>query len=104
MLPQDAGPTHYEAEMVIGIGKGEKGAEGEGPTMPFGVTCGNDVSERYWQNDEANKDIQWWARQRSRYVWALRAADRSRPDYDNLKLTMRERQSEAGRKYRPDDP
>src|SRR5690606_21720114 len=26
----------------------------------FGVTAGNDVSERIWQNDEATKDLQWW--------------------------------------------
>jgi 2-keto-4-pentenoate hydratase/2-oxohepta-3-ene-1,7-dioic acid hydratase in catechol pathway len=25
----------------------------------FGVTCGNDVSERDWQNG-AQKDLQWW--------------------------------------------
>jgi 2-keto-4-pentenoate hydratase/2-oxohepta-3-ene-1,7-dioic acid hydratase in catechol pathway len=26
----------------------------------FGVTAGNDVSERIWQNDADIKDVQWW--------------------------------------------
>lgn len=61
VLPKDAGPTHYEAELVIVIGKKAKNVPKEKALeYVFGVTCGNDVSERYWQNDEQNKDIQWW--------------------------------------------
>lgn len=61
VLPKDAGPTHYEAELVIVIGKkASKVPKEKALDYVFGVTCGNDVSERYWQNDPENKDVQWW--------------------------------------------
>ncbi|HEY3441966.1 MAG TPA: fumarylacetoacetate hydrolase family protein [Paludibaculum sp.] len=51
VIPADSKNTHYEGELVIVIGKG--------PGRIFGYTCGNDVSERDWQNG-ADKDLQWW--------------------------------------------
>jgi 2-keto-4-pentenoate hydratase/2-oxohepta-3-ene-1,7-dioic acid hydratase in catechol pathway len=51
VIPPDSKNTHYEGELVIVIGKG--------PKQIFGYTCGNDVSERDWQNG-ADKDMQWW--------------------------------------------
>jgi 2-keto-4-pentenoate hydratase/2-oxohepta-3-ene-1,7-dioic acid hydratase in catechol pathway len=62
VIPKDApGPVHYEAELTIVIGKTcRKVSKEQALEYVFGVTCGNDVSERYWQNDPENKDVQWW--------------------------------------------
>jgi len=61
VLPPDSRDVHYEAELVVVIGKtcAKVGPE-EAPDFVFGVTVGNDVSERIWQNDEQVKDVQWW--------------------------------------------
>ncbi len=62
VLPQDATEeVHFEAEMVVVIGKRARRVSKEDALdYVLGVTCGNDVSERFWQNDEEHKDIQWW--------------------------------------------
>ena len=62
VIPKDSsGDVHYEAELVIVIGKKAKGVpREEALDYVFGVTCGNDVSERFWQNNEQHKDVQWW--------------------------------------------
>lgn len=62
VIPKDSpGPVHFEAELVIVIGKKtSKVSKEKALDHVFGVTCGNDVSERFWQNDEKNKDVQWW--------------------------------------------
>ncbi len=58
--PSDSKNTHYEGELVIVIGKGGKNLSIEqAKAAIFGVTCGNDVSERDWQNGP-QKDLQWW--------------------------------------------
>jgi len=60
VIPADAHNVHYEGEMVLVIGKWLKGASRqEAADAIFGVTCGNDVSERDWQNGP-DKDLQWW--------------------------------------------
>ena len=60
VIPAGAKNVHYEGELVIVIGKRLKGAsEAEAGKGIFGYTCGNDVSERDWQNG-ADKDMQWW--------------------------------------------
>lgn len=46
-IPEGAGAPHFEGELVVVMGHANQ---------VFGVTCGNDVSERSWQ---AN-DRQWW--------------------------------------------
>ncbi len=54
--PQDSKNLHYEGEMVLVIGKRcEDVSEAEAPSCIFGITAGNDVSERDWQA----KDLQW---------------------------------------------
>jgi len=55
--PSDATDLHYEAELVVVIGKtaSKVSAEDAGDYI-FGVTAGNDISERNWQ---AN-DLQWF--------------------------------------------
>ncbi len=60
IIPPGAQNVHYEGELVLVIGKRLKGAsEEEAREGIFGVTCGNDVSERDWQNGP-DKDLQWW--------------------------------------------
>lgn len=58
--PRDSKNTHYEGELVIVLGKGGRNLSTEqAKAAIFGVTCGNDVSERDWQNGP-QKDLQWW--------------------------------------------
>jgi len=60
VIPPAAKNVHYEGELVLVIGKRVKNASaGEARDAIFGVTCGNDVSERDWQGG-AEKDLQWW--------------------------------------------
>lgn len=58
--PSDSKNTHYEGELVLVLGKGGRNLTAEqAKAAIFGATCGNDVSERDWQNG-AQKDLQWW--------------------------------------------
>ncbi len=55
--PPDAKNLHYEGELVLVIGKrASKVKPEEALQYVFGVTAGNDVSERDWQQ----ADLQWW--------------------------------------------
>ena len=57
VLPEGAENVHYEAELVIVIGrKGKNISEAEASKFVFGVTAGNDVSARDWQKN----DLQWF--------------------------------------------
>ncbi len=61
MIPKDAKTVHYEAELVIIIGKKcSKVSKEQAMDYVVGVMAGNDVSEHIWQNDENVKDTQWW--------------------------------------------
>lgn len=55
-IPPDAEVVHAEGEVVVVIGRAARhvGPEEAGDHI-FGVTAGNDVSERTWQRD----DLQW---------------------------------------------
>jgi 2-keto-4-pentenoate hydratase/2-oxohepta-3-ene-1,7-dioic acid hydratase in catechol pathway len=89
VYPKDATNLHPECELVIVMGKrASKIGVAEAKAAIFGVTCGNDVSEREWQNG-AKKDIQWWR---------AKGADTFSPvgpwvvtglDYGNLKIECR---------------
>jgi 2-keto-4-pentenoate hydratase/2-oxohepta-3-ene-1,7-dioic acid hydratase in catechol pathway len=60
VIPPDAANVHSEGELVLVIGKTVKNASPEQARAAiFGVTCGNDVSERDWQHGP-HKDLQWW--------------------------------------------
>lgn len=60
VTPRDATDLQYEGEIVVVIGKPVRNATPEEAREAiFGVTCGNDVSERNWQHG-AGKDLQWW--------------------------------------------
>jgi len=55
--PPDSGNLHYEGEMVIVMGREAKNVpETEAAQYIFGVTAGNDISERDWQRE----DLQWF--------------------------------------------
>ncbi|HYO84424.1 MAG TPA: fumarylacetoacetate hydrolase family protein [Bryobacteraceae bacterium] len=60
VIPADAKNVHYEGELVIVIGAPARNVSTqEARDVIFGVTCGNDVSERDWQGGP-HKDLQWW--------------------------------------------
>ena len=57
VAPPDATNLHYEGEMVLVIGKTcSDVSEAEAMDCVFGITAGNDVSERDWQA----ADLQWF--------------------------------------------
>ncbi len=56
IYPADASDVHYEGEVVIVIGKlAKKVPVASAGDYIFGITAGNDVSERVWQA----RDLQW---------------------------------------------
>lgn len=57
VIPPGAGNVHFEGELVIVIGRRAKNVSvADAAQYIFGVTAGNDVSERDWQRD----DLQWF--------------------------------------------
>ncbi|MBM3735945.1 MAG: DUF2437 domain-containing protein [Acidobacteria bacterium] len=92
VLPKSSTNVHYEGELVLVIGKTiKKASRKQAAAAIFGVTCGNDVSERGWQHgaDGASRDLQWWR---------AKGADTFAPcgpvlvtgiNYNNLTLTTR---------------
>ena len=57
VIPKGAKSVQFEAEMVLVIGKEAKNISAdEAMDHLFGVTCGNDVSARAWQQS----DLQWF--------------------------------------------
>lgn len=60
VLPHNSQDVHFEGELVLVIGRrATRVSVEEAESYIFGITCGNDVSEREWQRG-ANKDLQWW--------------------------------------------
>jgi 2-keto-4-pentenoate hydratase/2-oxohepta-3-ene-1,7-dioic acid hydratase in catechol pathway len=69
VIPSGAMDVHYEGELVVVIGRTvHRASREEAEASVFGVTCGNDVSDRLWQrgsgpdpNGPVQKaDLQWW--------------------------------------------
>jgi 2-keto-4-pentenoate hydratase/2-oxohepta-3-ene-1,7-dioic acid hydratase in catechol pathway len=59
-IPETSQNLHYEGELVLVIGKSaSRVSHDQAAQAIFGVTCGNDVSERDWQRGP-DKDVQWW--------------------------------------------
>jgi 2-keto-4-pentenoate hydratase/2-oxohepta-3-ene-1,7-dioic acid hydratase in catechol pathway len=79
VIPPDAANVHFEGELVIVVGP--RGSI-------FGVTCGNDVSERDWQNGP-HKDLQWWRAKGADTFAPLGPAIVTDLDYGNLMLETR---------------
>ena len=55
-LPPDANNVHFEGELVLIIGKRARNvSEADAMDYVFGLTAGNDLTERSWQG----RDLQW---------------------------------------------
>lgn len=86
LLPEDAGNVHYEGELVIVIGKEARDVpEERAGEYVFGVTAGNDVSERDWQS----ADLQWFRAKGADTFGPLGPAVVSGLDYDDLLVQTR---------------
>ncbi|MEZ5354969.1 MAG: fumarylacetoacetate hydrolase family protein [Bryobacteraceae bacterium] len=89
-LPKDATNVHSECELVIVIGKRAKAVTAaQARDHIFGVTCGNDVSERIWQNDAKVKDVQWWRAKGADTFGPVGPAIARGLDYGNLEIQTR---------------
>jgi 2-keto-4-pentenoate hydratase/2-oxohepta-3-ene-1,7-dioic acid hydratase in catechol pathway len=88
-IPRDATDLHYEGELVVVVGKQVKNITADqARDAIFGVTCGNDVSERNWQHG-AGKDLQWWRAKGSDTFAPFGPVIVTGIDYSNLLLTTR---------------
>ena len=86
VLPPDAKNTHYEGEMVIVIGKeASRVSKESAKDYVFGITAGNDVSERDWQKN----DLQWFRAKASDTFGPLGPVIVSGLNYDDLLLQTR---------------
>ncbi len=88
-IPRDATDAHSEGEMVVVVGKNLRHAsKEEAAGAIFGVTAGNDVSDRNWQHGE-KKDLQWWRAKGSDTFAPLGPAIVTGVDYEKLLLQTR---------------
>lgn len=86
VLPPDANNVHYEGEMVIVIGKRAQHVSKErAKDYVFGVTTGNDVSERDWQKS----DLQWFRAKAADTFGPLGPVIVTGVNYDDLLLETR---------------
>jgi len=86
VMPPDATDLHYEGELVIVIGRVAKNVNvADAPGYIFGVTAGNDVSERAWQRD----DLQWFRAKASDTFGPLGPAIATGLNYDDLLVQTR---------------
>ena len=89
VIPEGARNVHFEGELVVVIGRRVKNASvDQARAAIFGVTCGNDVSERDWQNG-AEKDLQWWRAKGADTFAPLGPAIATGLDYGRLPLESR---------------
>jgi 2-keto-4-pentenoate hydratase/2-oxohepta-3-ene-1,7-dioic acid hydratase in catechol pathway len=90
VIPPGAKDVHYEAELVLVIGKrASRITAAQAPDVIFGVTCGNDVSERIWQNDAKIKDVQWWRAKGADTFGPVGPVIARGIDYHNLRIQSR---------------
>ncbi len=89
VIPPDALDTHFEGELVVVIGRNVRNAtRAQAADAVFGVTCGNDISDRNWQRG-AGKDVQWWRSKGCDTFGPLGPVIVTGLDYSNLALTTR---------------
>jgi 2-keto-4-pentenoate hydratase/2-oxohepta-3-ene-1,7-dioic acid hydratase in catechol pathway len=98
VIPPDAENVHYEGELVVVIGRPAKNvAVEDAPDYIFGVTAGNDVSERDWQRG----DLQWLRAKAADTFGPIGPAIVTGLDYDDLlvqtRLNGEVRQSESSK-------
>lgn len=85
-LPADAENVHFEGEMVLVIGKTARNiSEQEAPAYIFGVTAGNDLTERSWQR----ADLQWARAKAADGFGPVGPFIATNLDYTDLLLTTR---------------
>ena len=77
--PRDSEDMHFEGELVVVMGPSNS---------VFGITCGNDVSDRNWQRGPG-KDLQWWRAKGCDTFAPLGPAIVTGMDYGNLLLETR---------------
>lgn len=86
VMPPDATNLHYEGELVIVMGKrASKVPVAEALDYVFGVTAGNDVSERAWQGS----DLQWFRAKASDTFGPIGPVIARGLNYDDLLLQTR---------------
>lgn len=86
VIPPGTNDVHYEAELVIVIGrKAQRVDEAGAKQCILGVSCGNDVSARDWQKG----DVQWWRAKGSDTFGPVGPVVASGLDYDKLLVTLR---------------
>jgi 2-keto-4-pentenoate hydratase/2-oxohepta-3-ene-1,7-dioic acid hydratase in catechol pathway len=102
ITPRDATDLHYEGEIVVVVGKQLKNATvDEARDAIFGVTCGNDVSERNWQHGPG-KDLQWWRAKGCDTFAPLGPAIVTGIEYGNLLLETRLNGESVQKQYTSD--
>jgi 2-keto-4-pentenoate hydratase/2-oxohepta-3-ene-1,7-dioic acid hydratase in catechol pathway len=85
-LPAGANNVHYEGEMVLVIGRRARDvAPADAKAHVFGVTVGNDVSERDWQKS----DLQWFRAKATDTFGPLGPELVTGVNYDDLLLQTR---------------
>jgi len=88
-IPRGANDVHYEGELVVVIGKRVRDVSPEEARAAiWGVTCGNDVSERNWQHGP-EKDVSWWRAKGCDTFAPLGPAIVTGLDYGDLPLETR---------------
>jgi len=86
VIPPGTKEVHFEAELVIVIKKRAKNiSPQQARDYILGVTCGNDISARDWQEN----DIQWWRAKGSDTFGPIGPFVVSGLDYTNLTLQLR---------------
>lgn len=86
IYPPDAENLHFEGELVVVIGRTAKNVTvADAASHIFGVTAGNDVSERSWQQ----KDLQWFRAKASDTFGPLGPAIVTGLNYGDLLLQTR---------------
>jgi 2-keto-4-pentenoate hydratase/2-oxohepta-3-ene-1,7-dioic acid hydratase in catechol pathway len=86
VFPPGAEEVHYEGEMVVVMGRRAKNvAPGQAGQYVFGVTAGNDVSERIWQKS----DLQWLRAKSSDTFAPIGPAIATGLDYNDLLVETR---------------
>jgi 2-keto-4-pentenoate hydratase/2-oxohepta-3-ene-1,7-dioic acid hydratase in catechol pathway len=86
VMPHGTEVVHYEAELVIVIGrKARRVSVEEARDCILGVTCGNDVSARDWQKN----DVQWWRAKGSDTFGPVGPYIASGLNYDKLLVQLR---------------
>ena len=92
VIPKGAKDVHFEAEFVIVMSKKARNvSEEDAPGYILGYTCGNDVSDRNWQNGTKGdkKDTQWWRAKGSDTFAPLGPAIAVGLDYDKSWIQLR---------------